>query len=242
MTSKLRRAINRLGWDVRKLSLSSSDARRIVSAVKKVNANLVFDVGANAGQFAQDLRFDGYDGDIVSFEPLTVAHSKLFANAAGDPRWTVHPRTAIGDHEGSVEINISGNSVSSSILPMLDAHASAAPNSAYVSKEAARLCRLDDVAGSYISETSTTFLKIDTQGFEWQVLDGAEKVLESTCGIVCELSLLPLYDGQRLWRDLVDRLESSGLVLWAILPGYVDPRDGRSLQFDAIFLRVANGG
>jgi len=241
VTSKLRRTINRFGWDVQKLSLTTSDGKRIVSAIKKTNVDLVFDVGANAGQFAQDLRFNGYTGDIVSFEPMTLAYKKLLANAVGDPGWIVHPRTAIGDHHGSVEINISGNSVSSSVLPMLDAHAYAAPNSAYISKETAALSRLDDVAGTYVTETSNTFLKIDTQGLEWEVLDGAEQMLHSTCGVVCELSLIPLYDGQRLWRDLIDRLESLGLVLWAILPGYVDPRDGRSLQFDAVFLRLQDG-
>ena len=64
-----------------------------------------------------------------------------------DPLWDVYPRCAIGDHNGEVEINIAGNSESSSILPMLESHRSAAPDSAYQGKEIVPIKTLDDVAG-----------------------------------------------------------------------------------------------
>lgn len=99
------------------------------------------------------------------------------------------------------------------------------------------IARLDSVANHYLTPESNLFIKIDTQGFEWQVLDGASEILQQARGVLCELSLVPLYDTQRLWRDIVDRLETEGFMLWALQKGFTDPRTGQSLQMDGIFLR-----
>jgi hypothetical protein len=57
-------------------------------------------------------------------------------------------------------------------------------------------------------------------------------------GLLCELSLVPLYDGQRLWLEIIRRLEDEGFTLWSIHRGFTDPRDGRTLQVDALFFRL----
>lgn len=209
----------------------------IISSLQKFGIDLVLDVGANRGQFASEIRQGGYTGRIVSFEPLSSAHSDLLHASAGDPKWDVYPRCALGDHDGEVEINIAGNSESSSILPMLESHRSAAPESAYQGKEIVPIKTLDAVAGPYLKDARAAFLKIDTQGFEWQVLDGARTTLPKVRGVLLELSLVPLYEGQHLWLDLMKRLEAEGFVLWAFEPVFSDPLDGRTLQVDGIFYR-----
>ena len=80
-------------------------------------------------------------------------------------------------------------------------------------------------------------MKIDTQGFEWQVLNGAQNVLPGIHGILLELSLIPLYEGQHLWQEMIVRLEQEGFTFWALQPGFVDPHNGRTLQVDGIFYR-----
>ena len=50
------------------------------------------------------------------------------------------------------------------------------------------------------------------------VLDGARDMLPHIKGILVELSLVPLYGGQHLWRDVIDRLEAEGFTLWAFKP------------------------
>ncbi|WP_410175184.1 FkbM family methyltransferase, partial [Nodularia spumigena] len=115
------------------------------NSVKNRSVDLVFDIGANTGQFATELRSIGYKGRIVSFEPLSDAHKKLNQEAARVSQWQVHPRIAIGDFNGEIEINIAGNSVSSSVLPMLEAHATAAVKSAYISTEKVAIARLDSI-------------------------------------------------------------------------------------------------
>ena len=237
LKKSLKRLINTAGFELRRLKPKTNSAYQLLIGLKRFDIDLVFDVGANGGQFASGLRDVGYLEQIVSFEPLSAASQSLSACAAGDAKWQVHQRGAIGDFDGEIEINVAGNSVSSSVLPMMEAHASASVKSAYVGSEKVPIFRLDSVTPGYMSATSRAFLKIDTQGFEWQVLDGASETLASAQGILCELSLVPLYEGQRLWLDMIKRIEHEGFTLWALQPGFTDPRDGRTLQADAIFFR-----
>lgn len=238
----VKRLINAAGFDLRRLSPSANPTYQLLKGLDHFNIDLVLDVGANIGQFASGLRSVGFNGNIVSFEPLSDAYKLLSARAERDAKWQVHSRGAIGDYDGEVEINISGNSVSSSVLPMLEAHSAAAMQSAYVASETVPIFKLDTIVSEYLSGSNRCFLKIDAQGFEWQVLDGASETLVRAQGVLCELSLVPLYEGQRLWLDLIKRLENAGLVLWSIQKGFTDPRDGRTLQVDAIFFRDKDRG
>lgn len=120
----------------------------------------------------------------------------------------------------------------------MESHSSAAERSAYVGVEKVQLFKLDSVAPAYLAKSRRPFLKIDTQGFEWQVIDGAVASLPKIHGILCELSLVPLYESQRLWMDMIQRLESEGFTLWSIQKGFTDPRDGRTLQVDTFFFRL----
>lgn len=201
--------------------------------------DLLLDVGANVGQYAMRARAAGYTGDIVSFEPLPVAHAALLEAARDDPRWRVHPRCAVGAAPGSAEINVASNSFSSSLLPMLDAHADAAPHSVYVGKTLTEVVTLDAVIDGYRRRDQKVFLKVDTQGFEAQVLDGARATLEHVVAVQLELSLVPLYAGQQLYRHFLDFFAARGFELWSLEEGFVDPRSGRMLQFDAVFARGA---
>ena len=237
MKSLIRRAGRYCGLDITRYCPSSSPQAQINKILENERINLVLDIGANEGQFASESRSHGYQGKIISFEPLSSASQKLHTLSDRDAAWTVHRRCAIGDHDGEIEINIAGNSVSSSILPMLKSHANAAVDSAYVSSEKVPIFCLDSIAHHYLEPSSNLFIKIDTQGYEWQVLDGAHETLKQAQGVLCELSLVPLYDGQRLWRDIIDRLESEGFMLWALQKGFTDPHTGQSLQMDGIFLR-----
>ena len=240
MKKLIKKIIHNIGYDLHRLSVSSSEEYQLYKSLKKFNIDLIFDIGANSGQFASQIRSVGYQGQIVSFEPLSDAHRKITQAAIRDDCWTIHPRSAIGDYDGDVKINISGNSVSSSVLPMTEAHSSAAKNSAYVGSEKVSIARLDSVAADYISPSDKYFIKIDTQGFEWQVLDGAAETIKNAKGILCEMSLVPLYEGQKLWVEMLERFEAAGFTLWSIQRGFTDPRDGRSLQINAILYRTAS--
>ncbi len=237
LTELAKQGLRKIGLDVHRYLPNSSSPTQLVASLRKFDIDLVLDVGANKGQFASEIRQCGYAGRIVSFEPISQAHGELLQSSAEDSMWEAYPRCALGDHNGEAEINIAGNSESSSILPMLELHRSAAPESAYEGKEIVPIKTLDAIAGQYLKDARAPFLKIDTQGYEWQVFDGARDTLPQIKGVLVELSLVPLYDGQHLWREVIDRLEAEGFTLWAFKPAFSDQASGRTLQVDGIFYR-----
>jgi FkbM family methyltransferase len=227
-----------LGVDLKRYNVQTSEAAKMQRLLAYHNIDLVFDVGANIGQYAKLLRELGYSGRIVSFEPLSSAYSQLKAVSKKEPLWEIAPQTAIGNQEGEIVINIAGNSYSSSALPMLDAHLESAPESAYSGSETVKLSRLDTLAKDYIkSETKSIFLKIDVQGLEKQVIEGATAILPLVKGIKLELSLVPLYEGQVLFKEMIDIIEKLGYELYGIEPGFTAEKTGRVLQMDGIFFK-----
>jgi FkbM family methyltransferase len=196
----------------------------------------VYDVGANAGQYARELRASGYRGHIRSFEPLSTAHAQLLAAAAGDAQWDV-VQVALGASEGQAELHVAGNSFSSSLRDMLPLHREHAPESAYVGTEQVPVRRFDALAAQEGWPLERAVLKIDVQGYERQVLDGAGQLLDRIETVQLELSLVPLYQGEPLFAEMLAFMTGKGYSLVALEPGFSEPRTGRLLQVDAIFHR-----
>jgi FkbM family methyltransferase len=233
----VRSAVRRLGLEVTRFSAAASDDARLVAMLATHSVNVVFDVGANTGQFGTMLRSAGYRGRIVSFEPLSTARAELARASRGDIQWEIADQAAIGATDGDIAIHISGNSVSSSVLDMLSAHSDAAPESAYVGSENVPLRRLDGMAPKFLHPQSVAFLKIDTQGYEDRVLRGGVKTLARAVGLQLEMSLVSLYEGQRQFDEMYASLQQEGFELWGLSPAFIDPRSGRLLQVDATFFR-----
>jgi len=233
----IKNIFNSVGLEVQRNQPLNEAGTQIYQAIKKINTDIILDVGANTGQFSLEIRKKGYNGKIVSFEPLLSARKKLIEYSLKDKNWLIHDQAAIGDHNGFIDINISKNSVSSSILPMMSSHSDAEGNSVYIGSERTAIITLDSVADAYLNDSSNCFIKIDTQGYESQVLDGAINTLKKAKGILCELSLVPLYEGQHLWKEIIERFEKEGFVLWSLHKAFTDKRNGRTLQMDAVFLR-----
>ena len=228
---------NEIGWEIRRYHPAVSEIPRMYQSLVYHKIDLVLDVGANIGQYGMLLRRLGYGGRIVSFEPLSSAYSQLKAASDKDSLWEVAPRAAIGNEDGQISINISANSQSSSVLSILDSHVSAASNSAYIDSEKVKLTRLDTIALDYLEDADSVFLKIDVQGFEKQVLEGASNILPRVKGIQTEMSLIPLYQGQLLFRETIELLDNLGYELYSAIPGLADPKTGRLLQMDGIFFK-----
>ena len=208
-----------------------------ISPLLHHKVELLFDVGANVGQFALEKRAEGYKGKIISFEPLPEAYSKIVQRSKDDINWIVHNRSAVGAKHGEVEINIAGNSYSSSILPMLKEHSLAAPNSAYIGKVKTDVITLDSIFDTYRLHNETICLKIDTQGFEWEVLQGISLNLENIKVVQLELSIIPLYEDQYLYQHFFTFFQEQGFYLWSLTPGFFNPTTGQHLQFDATFVK-----
>lgn len=235
--AQARELLTRAGWDLQRVDASIHPIGALRRLLRHHRIDLVLDVGANVGQYGAELRRYGFEGRIVSFEPISQAHAKLCRAAGGDPSWTVAPRMAIGDQEGEATLNVSENLVSSSLLPGTDTLRKAAPRATYRTEEVVPVRRLDDVAMEYVARSQNAFLKLDVQGYEPKVLDGAPALLPRLAGIQCELSLVPLYEGQELWWSVVDRLRRAGFEVESVVPAFADAETGRLLQMDVLMFR-----
>ena len=220
-----------------KFGLNVSSYKKYPEFLLHHKIELLFDVGANFGQYAMHARDNGYKGKIVSFEPLPDAYEKILKNSENDPLWTVHKRCALGANIGEIEINISQNSQSSSILSMNNIHSIAAPESIYIGKVKTDIITLDSIFDSYRKNKERTFLKIDVQGFESKVLKGLTLNLKNVFGVEIEMSVVPLYDNQELYNYFFSFFEQNGFALWSLVPIFRKDDTGELLQFDAVFVR-----
>lgn len=240
MKEFIRTLSRRCGYEITRYSPATDHTARLLRCLKIGQVETVIDVGANVGQFACGLRRAGYRGQIISIEPQREAHAVLVSEAAKDPlnNWQVLPRMALGESQATLDLHIAGNSWSTSLLPMLDAHVNALPSSREVRVEKIPVHRLDEaIQAAGLQTASSMLLKLDVQGYESQVLRGATGVLHATRAILTEMSLAPLYEGQVMWRELCDQIMSYGFDLFDIQPGFADPATGRLLQVDGLFAR-----
>ena len=209
--------------------------RQVVRAADWLGLSDVLDVGANIGQYASALLTGGFAGRITSCEPLSAAHAELAKRAAGNPKWRV-VHTAVGSAPGTTTINVSANSYSSSIRTVNDTHLAADASSRIVATESVPLTTVDALVSEYVPEPGRTLLKIDTQGYESDVLDGAKETLAGFAAVQLEMSFVPLYDGQALFPALDERLVGEGFRLFTMAPGLSDARTGRLLQSDVLYV------
>lgn len=212
-----------------------SDHRSLARLAVDLDVTTLIDIGANQGQFAAEVRRAGFAGRMVSFEPGSAAFKSLQRNASGDPAWEVL-NLAVGAGRSRATLNVSKNSVSSSLRRAMPTHLDAAPLSAVTNRETVEVVALD----SLDLPDGPLAIKIDTQGFEMQVLQGARATLEQVVLLQVELSLVELYDGQSSALDVLDFLTSVGFNIFDVERGFADGDSGRLLQIDAILTRKAS--
>lgn len=223
---------------IRKYNPATSEELRRIKLLQHYNIDLVFDIGANKGQYATGIMDAGYTNKIISFEPLTSAYGIIEKESKKHTNWTVAPRCAIGSRKEEIEINISANSVSSTLLNMLDSHIEGAPESKIIGKEKVQVYPLDEIGSNYIKNSKNIFLKIDVQGFEQEVLKGAQSMIDKAKGIEMEISLIPLYEKQDwLLPQVLEYMQQKGFTLTSIVPAFTDNATGKVLQCNGIFFR-----
>jgi FkbM family methyltransferase len=203
--------------------------------IQAMGIRTVLDVGAHRGESA--VQFHGLfpQAMIYSFEPLGDCFRELEAKTAGNP---LHQsfNVAIGDKDGKGAIHRSEYSPSSSLLEMGGLHKSAYPFSANDRSEAIEIRALDGMAPQLRLDPEI-LLKIDTQGFEKNVLTGAEAVLAQARIVIVETSFGELYKGQARFPEIYRHLSERGFEYRGSWDQFHSPKDGTPLQQDGIFIR-----
>lgn len=199
--------------------------------LRRLNVNCVIDVGANVGQFAYLLRRLGYDKRIISFEPHPGAFSTLTARFGEDRQWRGWPY-ALGPRDGASTFMLNESSDLSSFLPGRNANWHVTP----IQVEMRRLDTIFDNLVEGINEPRV-FLKMDTQGYDLNVLAGATGSINHVVLLQSEISVFSLYEGMKPYYDSLQEFSRLGFSL-ADLALVTRTRERLVLEYDALLVRT----
>lgn len=212
----------------------------VAGVLRELRISCVLDVGANEGQYALELRRAGYEGEIVSFEPVPDTLETLRGRAEGDPRWRVHPY-ALGSEDTSAEIHVSNATVYSSFLASNAYGRKRVPDSIGVARrEKVAIRRLDSVFDEVTSHVPDRrcFLKTDTQGFDLEVFRGAGDRIGEIQGLQSEIAAIPIYQGVPPMAEVLATYERCGFGLTGLFPVARERDSARVIEFDCVMMRA----
>jgi FkbM family methyltransferase len=224
-----------MGYEVRQFTPLRSLAAARRELFERRGIDVVLDVGANAGQYGTLLRREGYAGRLVSLEPLGEAYATLREHALADGAWTTL-QVAASDRDGEVVLQVTEDSRSASVLRRNERFG-ATPGWAPRGEERAPARRLDGLAPELLRPGERPYLKIDVQGYERQVVEGAGEALARFEGLELELSVLALYEGQTSLPEMLPLLAERGFRALSLEPILLDD-DGLLVELDGIFVRT----
>ena len=235
----IRQMVRKTGFDIVRYQRWTHPVARRLYFFKSFGIDTVIDVGANVGQYGISLRDLGFKGRIVSFEPLLEPYKRLQVNAGNDAcrNWQT-ANLALGDKDEEALIHVSENSQSSSILRPTDFALTLSGTQEVACAQIVDR-RLDSLIDAYVSPNNRVFLKIDAQGYEKRILEGATDFLKRISGVQVELSLAPQYVGESLLPEMFAWITDKGFELVSIEPVLADPETAKLLQVDATFFRIA---
>ena len=196
----------------------------------------ILDVGANTGQYARELRKIDFAGDIISFEPISSVFGMLKKNMKNDSK-SIIKNFALGDKNETKTINIAKNLASSSFFNRAKHLEENAKQTEYISEEKVEIKVLDSIYDTLCTSNDVVFLKLDTQGYEKNILNGAKESLKKIKGIQIELALKPSYKDAPGYKEIFKIIEEAGFTLFSVEEGFEDYKTGQLLEVDAIFFR-----
>ena len=214
---------------------STADTRKSWNWLTRRGIRTILDIGANVGQFAAEIHQVLPNAMIYSFEPLRDCYEQLVANMKGAGNFRAF-HFALGDENWEAQMHRSEFSPSSSLLSMAELHKKAFPFTRMETRDTVPVKRLDDVAGD-LTLSDHLLVKIDVQGYEDRVIAGGRNTISRADILIVETSFQSLYEGQALFANIFDALREIGFRYHGSLDQIRDPRDGRILQADSIFLR-----
>jgi FkbM family methyltransferase len=226
------------GWELRQYDPDLSLDTFLWMLFERYGINCVLDVGARHGDYGILLRNNNYRGAIASFEPVSASYQILRSASAGDPTWTTYP-FALGSSAGTAEINVGTGTSYSSFLSPSAYGLETNPDIAAERTETVQIRTLDEVfaeATGMLTEPRV-YLKMDTQGFDLEVIRGAKACLPQIVALQSELTLQPLYEEMSTsWVSALEEFRGAGFELSAMFAGYRDPQL-RLSEMDCVMVR-----
>ena len=222
-------------WKVQQLGL----VRHLSKLFDACRIDCVLDVGANTGQFHDLLRKEvGFHGPIISFEPISENIERLRRQTEKDPNWHIHGY-ALGASRGEMSFNVMADTALSSFRTPTTSTLGANLKDNIVKRvDKVRVETLDNVLPEIREQFKVTrlFLKMDTQGFDLEVVRGASNGLKDIILLQTEASVVPIYNGMPDYKKVIAELENLGFIISGMFP--VTPLGSpRLIEFDCIMLK-----
>jgi FkbM family methyltransferase len=217
------KAVGALGYEVFHHSrlMPSDMAQHVRKVFDVLQVDCVIDVGANVGQFAHFVRtMVGFQGPLFSFEPVREVHEVLAQKARSDPQWRTF-NCAVGAADARQEINVMRSSELTSFLkPAEDETALFSDYNVIERKESVDVRALDSMMGEFRQSgaAGSIYLKVDTQGYDREVFQGAQRLLADVCALQTEIAVQRLYAGMPNYVGTLQDLHEKGFDLSGIYP------------------------
>jgi FkbM family methyltransferase len=190
---------------------------------------VIFDVGANTGQFAL-AALSAFPGAMVySFEPIGATYSHLQQAAQGHPRLRPH-HLAFGDAPGSATVHLRSNSVWNSLLPFNNNPHNSSGGSETVSVSTVdAFCSANDIS-------KIDLLKTDTEGYDTKVLSGADRMFREmrVRAVYSEVTFLESDQTHTQFVEVFQFLRRHKFILYGV---YGFSGDFETMHANALFIR-----
>ncbi|MCX6702141.1 MAG: FkbM family methyltransferase [Candidatus Zambryskibacteria bacterium] len=229
----------KMGYEVKKLSLPEYDQTNPFYVqqylLRDVNTPVIFDVGAANGETVVRYEKIFVQSEIYCFEPF----KEFFENLKNNHKNVRAYNTALGNKNGKVNFHVNPSLGSSSILPTDKRGPDNWWAGVLETKEIIEIpiMTLDKFTRDN-SIDHIDILKLDTQGTEYEIIEGATETLKKTKLIFTEITVIPTYEGQKEIDEIIKILRLNGFYIhnfYDIWLGKGKNR-GRIRQLDAIFL------
>ncbi|MBC1196522.1 FkbM family methyltransferase [Microcystis aeruginosa BLCCF158] len=216
--------------------LSDTELKRVLSQYK---VDLVLDVGANRGQFARYVRQNiGYEGKIISFEPIKDVFEQTSQLCQSDPLWDIY-NLALAEQDGEQEINVSKATELSSFLETNDYSVRFKGSESIDRREKVTKCRLDTFLKREVQNYSALkiFLKMDTQGYDLKVFAGSGDAVGSIVALQSEISVIPIYREMPHLTESINCFEREGFSIVGLFPVSRE-KSLRVIEYDCLMVRI----
>jgi FkbM family methyltransferase len=213
--------------------------QHVAELLRRYRVNCVLDVGANRGQYGRRLRRIGFQGHIVSFEPVAATFAELQEAAAADPRWTAYPY-ALGREDATASMNVVPGTLSS-LLPPTDFGSARYERLREPAAEEVDVRRLDGVLDEVLAHVPDPrpYLKLDTQGFDLEAFAGLGDRVGEIVAMQSEVSVVEIYAGMPPMAQALEAYEGAGFEITGLFPVSREAETGRVLEFDCVMVRAA---
>ncbi|MGH3565075.1 MAG: FkbM family methyltransferase [Pseudonocardia sp.] len=236
---RLRNALRQSGFELVRNSPSGNLLSLHLSHLfTRYGINCVLDVGARQGEFGRWLRGTGFRGRIVSFEPVESNLGPLRVAAGSDPEWQVEP-CALGSSDTTSTINVTHYTHFSSFRTLGALAAEKfGEHSRVVGTQDVRVRRLDEIFDEVTKGIAlpSVYLKMDTQGWDLEVLRGAEGRLSRVIALQSEMSFQALYVDMPSFDEAWKTVQGYGYTMSGMFPVTVDD-DLRLVEADCVAIR-----